>query len=157
MAQPLPCQADAAVGMLISWAGFSTASKRGRHSSPPSLLLSQMLGFAHTNDSKPQIKSYLWLLECILMEISTINIKMPCGKKQTRWCRNREKTTPQTTWKYNVWPTFASLTNVHRNLSGTYKGPQVAATSLSRLSLISQYTKPTDGGLLIYPSLQRLQ
>lgn len=78
-------------------------------------------------------------------------------KKQTRWCRNREKTTPQTTWKYNVWPTFASLTNVHRNLSGTYKGPQVAATSLSLLSLISQYTKPTDGGLLIYPSLQRLQ
>lgn len=41
-----------------------------------------MLGFAHTNDSKPQIKSYLWLLECILMEISTINIKMPCGKNK---------------------------------------------------------------------------
>lgn len=30
----------------------------------------------------PQRKSYLWLQECILMEISTINIKMSCGKKK---------------------------------------------------------------------------
>lgn len=65
-------------------------------------------------------------------------------KKKNCWCRNQEKTTPQTTWKYNVWPTFSSLTNVHRSLSGTYEGPRVAATSLSLLPLFSQYRKSTD-------------
>lgn len=155
----LQCQAEAAVGMLISGAGFFRPPLVECECIPyfPHLCFHKCRVLPTRVTPNPQCKSYLWLQECILMEISTINIKMSCGKKKPIGKEIRKKINQQQ-HKSTLYDHVFSPNWLPQRPIGCTQGGTGNTTSLSlSLSLfsVSLQSQPMVS-LLITPPLQGL-